>query len=167
MANEELEQAEAHLKQAEADLEAAQSAERNAEHKAEEAVHDIREAESLEQAADHKAEEALHEIHEAESEEHAAEHEIEKAVREVHEAEERHHVTILVNGEPHEETETRISFEEVVKVAYPVPPSGTCIEYTMTYRNGPPANPKGTLTVGHSVEIGNRMIFDVTPTDRS
>ncbi|HTU50885.1 MAG TPA: multiubiquitin domain-containing protein [Acidobacteriaceae bacterium] len=76
-------------------------------------------------------------------------------------------VTILVNGEPHEETETRISFEAVVKIAYPVPPGGTCVEYTVTYRNGPPANPKGSLTAGHSVKIQNRMIFDVTPTDRS
>ncbi|MGO8935524.1 MAG: multiubiquitin domain-containing protein [Terracidiphilus sp.] len=76
-------------------------------------------------------------------------------------------VTILVNGEPYEETETRISFEQVVKLAYPVPPSGTCIEFTVTCRNGPPANPKGTLTAGHSVKIQNRMIFDVTPTDRS
>lgn len=76
-------------------------------------------------------------------------------------------VTILVNGEPHEETETRISFEAVVKIAYPVAPGGACIEYTVTYRNGPPANPKGSLTAGHSVKIQNRMIFDVTPTDRS
>jgi len=76
-------------------------------------------------------------------------------------------VTILVNGEPHEETGTHISFEAVVKIAYPVPPIGTCIEYTVTYRNGPPANPKGSLTAGHSVKIQNRMIFDVTPTDRS
>jgi hypothetical protein len=76
-------------------------------------------------------------------------------------------VTILVNGEPHEETETHISFEAVVKIAYPVAPGGTCIEYTVTYRNGPPTNPKGSLTAGHSVKIQNRMIFDVTPTDRS
>jgi hypothetical protein len=76
-------------------------------------------------------------------------------------------VTILVNGEPHEETELRISFESVVKIAYPVAPGGACIEYTVTYRNGPPANPKGSLTAGHSVKIQNRMIFDVTPTDRS
>jgi len=76
-------------------------------------------------------------------------------------------VTILINGEPHEETETRISFEAVVKIAYPVSPSGACIEYTVTYRNGPSANPKGSLTTGHSVKIQNRMVFDVTPTDRS
>jgi hypothetical protein len=76
-------------------------------------------------------------------------------------------VTIFVNGEPHEEVETRLSFDEVVKIAYPVRPAGASVEFTVTYRHGPPANPKGSLTVGHSVKIQNRMIFDVTPTDRS
>ena len=76
-------------------------------------------------------------------------------------------VTLVINGEPHEVVETRISFEEVVKLAYPVPPPGQCIEFTVTYRNGPPANPKGTLTAGHSLRIKYKMIFDVTPTDRS
>jgi hypothetical protein len=45
MENEELKQAEDHLKQAEADLEAGKTAERAAEHEIEEAVHEIREAE--------------------------------------------------------------------------------------------------------------------------
>ena len=76
-------------------------------------------------------------------------------------------VTIFVNGEPHEETETRLSFAAVVKIAYPTTPSGATIEFTVTYRNGPRVNPKGSLTVGHSVKIQNRMNFDVTPTDRS
>lgn len=76
-------------------------------------------------------------------------------------------VTVIVNGEPNEVIETRLSFDQVVKLAYPVPPTGTCIEFTVTYRDGPPANPKGTLTVGHSVKIKNRMKFDVTATDRS
>ncbi len=116
--------------------------------------------------ADLKQAEAELEI--AQAEEKAALQHVEKAVVELEEAEHRHRgVTIMVNGEPHEETEARISFEKVVKLAYPVPPPGTCIEFTVTYRNGPPENPKGTLTVGHSVEIKNRMIFDVTPTDRS
>ena len=105
------------------------------------------------------------ELKKAESEEQAALKHIEEAVEEIKEA--GHAVTILVNGEPHEVTKTRITFEEAVKLAYPVPPSGTCIEFTVTYRNGPSENPKGTLTAGHSIEIKNRMIFDVTPTDRS
>jgi hypothetical protein len=76
-------------------------------------------------------------------------------------------VTLLINGEPHEVIETRISFDQVVKLAFPTPPSGQCIEFTVTYRQGPAANPKGTLTAGHSVKIKNKMIFDVTATDRS
>jgi hypothetical protein len=76
-------------------------------------------------------------------------------------------VTIMVNGEPHETAETRLSFEEAVKIAYPVPPQGAQIEFTVTYRKGPPANPKGTLTAGHSVKLKNKMVFDVTATDRS
>ncbi len=55
----------------------------------------------------------------------------------------------------------------MVKLAYPVPPQGQCIEFTVTYRDGPPANPKGTMTTGHSVKIKNKMKFDVTATDRS
>lgn len=107
------------------------------------------------------------ELETARAEEKDALKHVERAIEELEHAERHHGVTILVNGEPHEEIETRISFETVVKIAYPVPPIGTCIEYTVTYRNGPPANPKGSLTAGHSVEIQNRMIFDVTPTDRS
>jgi hypothetical protein len=76
-------------------------------------------------------------------------------------------VTISVNGEPYETTETRLSFENLVKIAFPVPPSGELIEFTITYRNGPSTHPKGTLTAGHSVKLKNKMIFDVTPTDRS
>lgn len=76
-------------------------------------------------------------------------------------------VTLIVNGEPTEYTETRISFEDAVNLAFPIPPTGQCIEFTVTYRNGPPANPKGTLTAGHSVKVKNKMVIDVTPTDRS
>ncbi|HYC97070.1 multiubiquitin domain-containing protein [Brevundimonas sp.] len=76
-------------------------------------------------------------------------------------------LTILVNGEAHETTETRLFFEDLVKIAYPVPPSGTLIEFTVTYRNGPSVNPKGTLTAGRSIKLKNKMMFDVTATDRS
>lgn len=113
-------------------------------------------------------EQAEAELERAEAEEKTAREHVEKAIEEIKEAEHRHHeITILVNGESFEENEPRLSFEQVVKLAYPVPPSGSCIEFTVTYRNGPSENPKGTLTAGHSVEIKNRMIFDVTPTDRS
>lgn len=76
-------------------------------------------------------------------------------------------ITIIVNGEKKQTGETRLSFDQVAKIAYPVPPPGENIMYTILYRKGPPANPKGTLTEGNSVKLKNGMIFDVTPTDKS
>jgi hypothetical protein len=74
---------------------------------------------------------------------------------------------IIVNAQKKEVVETKLSFDEVVKLAYPIPPDGQNIMFTITYRKGPKQNPKGSLLEGKSVWIKNGMIFDVTPTDRS
>ena len=191
----EVKQAEANLKEAEAELEKAQDNEKAALKHVEKAAEELKEAENRHHSEDlvriyidrevyespnPTTGEALYELaHIAEHRELFCEvggdhedHEVPRDTTVIHLKKYDHFysqkaVTILVNGEPHEETETRISFEEVVKLAYPVPPSGSCIEFTVSYRNGPSTNPKGTLTAGHSVKIKNRMIFDVTPTDRS
>jgi hypothetical protein len=76
-------------------------------------------------------------------------------------------VAIIVNGEKKDVVETRLSFDELVKLAFENPPTGPNIMFTIVYRKGPPQNPKGSLLEGHSVKIRNGMIFDVTPTDRS
>ncbi|HJU04437.1 MAG TPA: multiubiquitin domain-containing protein [Nitrospiraceae bacterium] len=76
-------------------------------------------------------------------------------------------IKIVVNGEEKETSETRLSFDEVVAIAFPVPPTGDNIMFTITYRKGPNASPKGTLTEGNSVKVKKGMIFDVTATDRS
>jgi hypothetical protein len=74
---------------------------------------------------------------------------------------------IIVNAQKKEVVETKLSFDEVVKLAYPIPPDGQNIMFTITYRKGPKQNPKGSLLEGQTVRIKNGMIFDVTPTDRS
>jgi len=76
-------------------------------------------------------------------------------------------INIIVNGQRKEVTETRLSYDQVAKLAFPVPPPGQNIAYLIGYRHGPPANPKGSLLEGESVRIKDGMIFDVTPTDRS
>lgn len=76
-------------------------------------------------------------------------------------------VEIFVNTRPHVVTAAEISFDTVVKLAYPTPPPGQRIEYDVTYRHGPPEHPKGTLLEGHSVRIRNGMTFNVTATDKS
>jgi hypothetical protein len=74
---------------------------------------------------------------------------------------------IIVNAQKKDVAEPKLTFDEVVKLAYPIPPGGQSILFTIKYRKGPAVNPKGSLLEGQSVRIKDGMIFDVTPTDRS
>ncbi len=75
-------------------------------------------------------------------------------------------VTIYVNTRPHEVSKGEISFEDVVKLAYPTAPSGANIGYTVTYQRGH-GNQDGDLVAGKTVKVKDGMIFDVTATDLS
>ena len=75
--------------------------------------------------------------------------------------------TIIVDTEPKEVTKNRLTFDDVVKLAFETPPSGPNILITVDYGMGPPENPQGSLQKGQSVRIKNGMVFDVTATDRS
>jgi hypothetical protein len=77
------------------------------------------------------------------------------------------HVQIIVNLREHEWTKKKISFEELVAIAYPVPPPGQEIVYTVTYHSGPPPRPEGTLTKEQSVKVEDGMVFNVKFTDKS
>jgi hypothetical protein len=74
---------------------------------------------------------------------------------------------IVVNAEEHHVEKKRITYEQVVKLAFPTPPAGQNIHFTVTYYNGPKANPEGTLTAGQTVKVKNEMVFNVKATDRS
>ena len=76
-------------------------------------------------------------------------------------------VTIIVNAREKVWTEREISFDQVVKLAFPTPPPGANIVYTVTYRRGQGRKPEGTLTEGESVKVKDGMIFNVTATDKS
>lgn len=76
-------------------------------------------------------------------------------------------VTIIVNGCAKEWNKKKISFAELVAIAYPVPPTGQCIVYTITYHRGPSHRPEGTLTKGESVRVRDGMVFNVRFTDKS
>jgi hypothetical protein len=75
-------------------------------------------------------------------------------------------VTIYVNTVAHVVDKGEISFDEVVKLGYPVPPPGPNVGYTVLYQRGH-GSKDGTLVAGQSVEVKDGMIFDVTPTDLS
>lgn len=75
--------------------------------------------------------------------------------------------TIVVNTEKKETTATRLSHQEVVLLAFPNAQPNETKLFTVEYSKGPRQNPNGTLVDGETVRIKNRMVFDVTPTNRS
>lgn len=79
----------------------------------------------------------------------------------------RNKVTLIVNLQERPWAERRISYEQVTLLAYPNPPSGIVITYTVEYEGGPVNNPSGPMTVGDSVKVKDRMVFSVTETGRS
>lgn len=74
---------------------------------------------------------------------------------------------IFVNGRKRVVTTSQLSFDEVVALAFNPVPSGPNIMFTISYRNGPQANPEGHLLEGQTVAIKSGMVFNVTPTDKS
>ena len=76
-------------------------------------------------------------------------------------------VVIFINGRRRTVRAGRISYEELPPLAFDSVPTGPDIYFSIEYRNGPRANPRGELAPGGSVELKNGMTFNVTPTNRS
>lgn len=78
-----------------------------------------------------------------------------------------HSVEIIVNGRPKVWTKRKISYKEVVMLAFGNYDDNDSIIYTVTYTHGPGQNPEGNMVKGVEVYVKNRMIFNVTATNRS
>lgn len=76
-------------------------------------------------------------------------------------------VTIYVNGTAKTVKKDKLSFEDVIKLAFDNPPTGDGVQFTVQYSRGDANKPKGTLVEGQSVNIKEGMEFDVTTTNRS
>jgi hypothetical protein len=77
-----------------------------------------------------------------------------------------HHV-LIVNLKEKAWPERKIGFEQVVILAYgSYDPSPNKV-YTITYDRGPHENPEGSMIRGDEVFVKNKMIFNVTSTDKS
>tara|TARA_R110000868_G_scaffold306734_3_gene568098 strand:+ start:27098 stop:27379 length:282 start_codon:yes stop_codon:yes gene_type:complete len=74
---------------------------------------------------------------------------------------------IIVNGQPKKVEEKRLSYKQVIELAFPNAQFGPNIVYTVTYKNGPKPNPKGVMVEGDVVKIKEGMVFNVTRTDKS
>lgn len=76
-------------------------------------------------------------------------------------------ITLIVNGRPKSWTEKTITFEQLVVLAFGSYDPNPNKVYTVTYDNGPHENPHGTMVKGDKVCVKDKMIFNVTCTDKS
>jgi len=76
-------------------------------------------------------------------------------------------ITIIVNGRPRVINKYTLSFFEIVRLAFPDAQQDPKTIFTMVYKNGPDENPQGSLVEGQSITLKNRMIINVTKTDKS
>lgn len=76
-------------------------------------------------------------------------------------------VALIVNGREKSWNAQTISFEEIVKLAFGVYDSNPNKVYTVTYDRGPHGNPEGSMVRSDIVYVKNKMIFNVTATDKS
>ncbi len=73
---------------------------------------------------------------------------------------------IVVNGEQHEVADETVTFEEVVALAFPTPPSAETV-FTVTYR-GAQKPKEGSLKAGGNVKVKKQgAIFNITSTTKS
>ena len=76
-------------------------------------------------------------------------------------------VILIVNGREKPWNEREISFEQVVTLAF-----GSYVEnqnrvFTVTYKGGPEQSQQGSMVKGDKILVKNKMIFNVTATDKS
>lgn len=76
-------------------------------------------------------------------------------------------VVIIVNGRQKPWTEKEISFEQVVVLAFGAYDPNPDKIYTVTYDNGPHQNSAGSMVRGDIVSVKDKMVFNVTATDKS
>jgi hypothetical protein len=73
---------------------------------------------------------------------------------------------IVVNGRAKKVDKQVLTFDEVVKLAYPTPPEGDIV-YTVVFHNADQDPKNGTLVEGQSVKVRNGTSFDVKHAVRS
>lgn len=75
--------------------------------------------------------------------------------------------SIIVNARPNIWKEINISFEQLIVLAFESYDNNLNKGYTVTYSRGWEPKPEGTMVKGSVVRVKNKMIFDVTATDKS
>lgn len=76
-------------------------------------------------------------------------------------------VFLVINGSPKKWDKKKITFEQVIVLAYGIYIDKPTMVYTVAYEDGPKQNPEGSMVKGSVVFVKNKMIFHATATDKS
>lgn len=76
-------------------------------------------------------------------------------------------ITIIVNASPKSVKKGKLSYEEIVELAFPGHPADPNVEYIVTYAKGPDDKKEGDLTPGDSINVKDGMVFNVRTTNKS
>ncbi len=74
---------------------------------------------------------------------------------------------VIVNAKVKPWVNERISFDEVVVLEYGSVSTNPNVIYTINYVKGVPSKPNGTMVKGEVISVKNKMIFNVTQTNKS
>lgn len=75
--------------------------------------------------------------------------------------------TIIVNAEEKTVDHDLLTFNELVKLAFPVPPAGEHPKFTITFEKASSKPHEGSLKEGETVTVKNGTEFDVIHSNRS
>lgn len=79
----------------------------------------------------------------------------------------KHEITIFINGEEKEVAKEKISYEEVIRLAFGHYEDNDSINYTVIYFKGNNEKPNGFLLKGQVVMVKKGMRINVTRTNKS
>lgn len=74
---------------------------------------------------------------------------------------------LIVNARSETWSKETISYEEVIILAFGSISDNPNICYTVNYKRGPKGSTEGSLVKGQSVKVQQKMVFNVTRTDKS
>lgn len=74
---------------------------------------------------------------------------------------------VIVNAKVKPWVKDKISFDEVVLLEYGSISTNQNVIYTVNYVKGAPSKPTGTMVKGEVISVKNKMIFNVTQTNKS
>lgn len=74
---------------------------------------------------------------------------------------------LIVNATPKPWRKEKISFTEVIILAFGAQNDNPNWIYTVAYEDGPKQNPEGSMIKGQEVHVKNKMIFHAKATDQS